>query len=94
VAHAPIAQPLVAPPPVAQPSVVPQSMARGSADSALQQLLEAGRAVKVVVKRSTRDEGLYVVRRAGAEPPTLGAREAVMVLIEPDDGFFTPPKDG
>jgi hypothetical protein len=66
-------------------------MVRGNADAALKQLLESGRAVKVVVKRSARDEGLYVVRRSDAPGQGLGAREAVIVLLEPDEAFFTPP---
>lgn len=73
------------------PSAVPASAIRGNADAALKQLLDSGRAVKVVVKRSARDEGLYVVRRADSHAPALGTREAVIVLLENDDGFFTPP---
>ena len=61
---------------------------RANADSALQQLLASGRAVKVVVKRSARDEELYVVRRAENQAAALGTREAVIVLLEPDDAFF------
>jgi hypothetical protein len=68
-------------------------MVRGSADAALKQLLDSGRAVRVVVKRSARDEGLYVVRRAEGHAPALGTREAVIVLLDADDGFFTPPSD-
>lgn len=84
----------ITPPPVTvAPSAVPVSVVRGSSDAAIQQLLDSGRAVKVLVKRSARDEGLYVVRRAEAHAPALGTREAVIVLLEPDDGFFTPPKD-
>jgi len=64
-------------------------VAHTSPDAALEQLLASGRAVKVVVKRSARDEGLYVVRRAD-QTHTLGTREAVIVLLEPDDGFFDP----
>jgi hypothetical protein len=67
-------------------------VARSSADSALQQLLASGRAVRVVVKRSARDEGLYVVRRAESQAPALGTREAVIVLLLPDDGFFSSEK--
>lgn len=74
--------------PVASPSTAPVSLLRGSAEQALEQLLESGRAVRVVVKRSTRDDGLYVVRRAGPGAAGLGAREAVVVLLEPDEGFF------
>ena len=76
------------------PSAVPVSVVRGSSDAALKQLLDSGRAVKVVIKRSARDEDLYVVRRADSHAPALGTREAVIVLLdsEADDGFFTPPK--
>lgn len=75
-------------------SAAPTSMVRGNTDAALKQLLDSGRAVKVVVKRSARDEGLYVVRRAEGHGPALGTREAIVVLLEPDDGFFTPPDGG
>ena len=78
--------------PEAATSSAPTSALRPNGDAAIRELLETGRAVKVVVKRSTRDDGLYVVRRADGGAPGLGAREAVMVLIEPDDGFFDPPK--
>lgn len=84
----------VAPPPVAQKAAVaantPVSVVRGGPEPALRQLLDSGRAVRVVVKRSTRDEGLYVVRLAGNDKPALGAREAVMVLLESDEAFFKP----
>lgn len=85
-----------APPPVTvkEPtagfSSPPTSMVRSSEDPALRHLLESGRAVRVVVKRSTRDDELYVVRRAQDGAPPLGTREAVIVLLEPDDGFFKP----
>lgn len=61
-------------------------------DATLQQLLESGRAVRVVVKRSARDDSLYIVRRADGHAPSLGAREAVILLTEPDDVFFAPSK--
>jgi len=70
--------------PAVAPSVPP--------DTALQQLLASGRAVKVVVKRSARDEQLYIVRRADSQAPALGTREAVIVLLEPDDAFFESAK--
>jgi len=76
--------------PAIAPSAAPTSMVRGNPDAALKQLLDSGRAVKVVVKRSARDEGLYVVRRADGHGPALGAREAIIVLVEPDEDFFTP----
>jgi len=93
---APLAAPPVAPlaaPPVA-PSAAPPSatVVRAGADAALEQLLASGRAVKVVVKRSVRDEGLYVVRRAENQAAALGTREAVIVLLQPDDDFFSPEK--
>ena len=74
--------------PAATPSAVPVSVMRGSSDAAIKQLLDSGRAVKVVVKRSARDEGLYVVRRADSQVAGLGTREAIVILLEPDDGFF------
>jgi hypothetical protein len=77
-------------PAAAQVSAAPPSVVRGNADAALKQLLDSGRAVKVVVKRSARDEGLYVVRRADSHSPALGTREAVVVLLDNDDGFFAP----
>jgi hypothetical protein len=89
--HPPLAPPPVAAPPAVEPSVAQASIARGAPDEALKQLLDSGRAVKVVVKRSTREEGLYVVRRADGPPTTLGAREAVIILLDPDESFFTPP---
>jgi hypothetical protein len=88
----------VAPPPVREapvplreaPSAMPVSMVRGNADGALRQLLETGRAVKVAVKRSARDENLFVVRRADGSTHALGTREAIIVLLEPDEAFFAP----
>ncbi len=82
----------VAPPTTASVAVMPlpASVMRATSDAALKQLLDSGRAVKVVVKRSARDEGLYVMRRDENHPPALGTREAVIILLEPDDdGFFT-----
>jgi len=85
---APLAAPPVAPS-AAPPSAV---VARDVADAAVQQLLASGRAVKVVVKRSARDEGLYVVRRAENQAEALGTREAVIVLLQADDDFFSSEK--
>jgi hypothetical protein len=80
--------PVTARGPTAAVSSPPTSMVRASDEPALRQLLETGRAVRVVVKRSTRDEELYVLRRAQDGAPPLGTREAVIVLLEPDDDFF------
>jgi len=44
--------------------------------------------VRVLVKRSTRDEELYVVRRPVNGKPVYDAREAVIILLEPDAEFF------
>ncbi|HXK16648.1 MAG TPA: hypothetical protein VNG33_02495 [Polyangiaceae bacterium] len=90
-AHSVAPPALLSAPPSVTPSAPPASASsvRGDgADSALQQLLASGRAVKVVVKRSARDDTLYVVRPADSQAPALGTREAVIVLLEPDDGFF------
>ena len=86
-----VAPPTTAPASVAPPATpLPASVVRATSDAALKQLLDSGRAVKVVVKRSARDEGLYVMRRAENHAPALGTREAVIILLEPDDdGFFT-----
>lgn len=65
---------------------------RDAQNASVQQLLDSGRAVRVVVKRSLRDEGLYIVRRADGHAASLGAREAVMLLLDPDAAFFEPPK--
>jgi hypothetical protein len=79
----------VTPPPA---TVAPPSLVRGSSDAALRQLLDSGRAVKVVVKRSARDEGLYVLRRQSedGQSPGLGTRQAIIVLLDADAGFFEP----
>jgi len=77
-------------PPPAPVTQVPPSAVRDTADSSLQQLLDSGRAVRVVVKRSTRDDGLYIVRRAENAAPALGTREAVVVLLDADADFFEP----
>jgi hypothetical protein len=82
------------PPTSATSSVLPAashgSGPRSSLDPTLRELLEKGRAVKVIVKRSTRDDELYVVRRADGANASLGGKEAVIVLLEPDDDFFDP----
>jgi hypothetical protein len=79
----------------AAPSVVPEEMPSVVftkpgvvTDGALSELLASGRAVRVSIKRSVRDEGLYVVRRADAADKALGTRQAVVILLEPDDDFF------
>jgi hypothetical protein len=71
----------------------PISQARSSDDAVLRQLVSEGRAVRVVIKRSTRDDDLYIVRPAPDGAPGLGMREAVIVLLEPDDGFFKPSSE-
>jgi hypothetical protein len=88
-----------APPPVTSKEPVtgisspPISQARSSDDAVLRQLVSEGRAVRVVIKRSTRDDDLYIVRPAPDGAPGLGMREAVIVLLEPDDGFFKPSSE-
>jgi hypothetical protein len=81
----------------ASPSVVPEEVpsavfpkpgAGVVTDAVIAELLASGRAVRVAIKRSVRDEGLYVVRRAETAEKALGTRQAVVILLENDDGFF------
>jgi hypothetical protein len=59
-----------------------------STSAQLQSLLASGRAVRVSVKRSARDDGLYVVRKiAVGKALPVGAREAILVLPEVDPEF-------
>jgi hypothetical protein len=44
--------------------------------------------VRVAVKRSAIDGSLYVVRPLGGKP-AAGAREALLILSEPDQSFFS-----
>lgn len=53
-------------------------------------LIAQGRAVRVAVKRSAIDGSLYVVRPLGGKP-AAGAREALLILSEPDQSFFAEP---
>jgi hypothetical protein len=90
------------PPPVPQrtpSSVPPGSSGAASAQpsqrtaaivAAQQDLIAQGRAVRVAVKRSALDGALYVVRPLAGRP-TAGAREALLVLAEPDPAFFSDP---
>ncbi len=52
------------------------------------ELLAQGRAVRVLVKRSARDESLYIVRPHATAHVPVGAREAFLVLGEPDADFL------
>lgn len=77
------------------PSVVPEEVPSAVfpkpgvvTESAIAELLASGRAVRVAIKRSVRDDGLYVVRRAEGAEKALGTRQAVVILLEADDGFF------
>ena len=77
------------------PSVVPEEIPSAvfpkpgvATEAAIAELLASGRAVRVAIKRSVRDEGLYVVRRAETAEKALGTRQAVVILLEADDGFF------
>lgn len=84
-----------APPPISASASTPSSApaAAKTNDAALEQLLASGRAVRVAVKRSARDETLYIVRRGDGEVASLGARAAVIVLLDPDDTFFEHTKE-
>lgn len=88
-------------PPHAQPSEPaapsPQQALRpapaGHAASALppgmNELLAQGRAVRVLVKRSARDESLYIVRPHATTHVPVGAREAFLVLGDADPDFLS-----
>jgi hypothetical protein len=61
--------------------------------SSQNELIAQGRAVRVAVKRSAVDGALYVVRPLVGRP-AAGAREALLVLSEPDPAFFSNPVKG
>lgn len=78
-------------PPAASPSVAPGSQASGASLLPSQnELIAQGRALRVAVKRSAIDGALYVVRPLAGRPGA-GAREALLVLAEPDPAFFSDP---
>jgi hypothetical protein len=54
----------------------------------ISELLSQGRAVRVLVKRSARDESLYIVRPHATAHVPVGAREAFLVLGEADPDFL------
>jgi hypothetical protein len=81
------------PPPPPASLVMPAAAPRENLEPDLAALIASGRAVRVLVKRSARDEALYVVRRAASGKPVLDAREAVLVLLEPDAEFFGSTND-
>jgi hypothetical protein len=55
----------------------------------ISELVSQGRAVRVLVKRSARDETLYIVRPLGSGHPPHGAREAFLVLGDADPEFLS-----
>lgn len=59
----------------------------------IERLVAEGRAVRVSIKRSTRDKDLYVVRRLDSKKPPFGSREAFVVLAEPDPSLFSDDQD-
>jgi hypothetical protein len=79
------------PPPRPSASAPPASVqpaAPAVALAAQNELIAQGRAVRVAVKRSALDGALYVVRPLG-EKVASGAREALLILSEPDPAFFS-----
>jgi hypothetical protein len=78
-------------PSVAPLSQVPQSYAPLLASQ--NELIAQGRAVRVAVKRSAIDGALYVVRPLAGRP-AAGAREALLILAEPDPAFFSNQSKG
>ena len=84
-----VTPPVVPASPVAPASSIPAApLSREGVEPELAALVASGRAVRVLVKRSTRDEELYVVRRPVNGKPVYDAREAVIILLEPDAEFF------
>ena len=63
------------------------------ASTDLEKLVASGRAVRIAIKRSTRDKGLYVVRRLEAGKPPFGSREALIVLADGDTSIFSDDQD-
>jgi hypothetical protein len=59
----------------------------------IEKLVASGRAVRVAIKRSTRDKGLYVVRRLEAGKPPFGSREALVVLPDGDLSIFNDDQE-
>jgi hypothetical protein len=79
------------PPPRPQSSPAPSAQPAALAAAALasqNEMIAQGRAVRVAVKRSALDGALYVVRPLGEKVAT-GAREALLILSEPDPAFFS-----
>jgi hypothetical protein len=74
------------PPPASY--VMPIASPPKSLDPELLALVASGRAVRVLVKRSTRDEELYILRQPSNGKPVLEGREALILLLEPDTDFF------
>lgn len=96
----PVSSPVTSSPSAAPPrpsSSVPPALPNRAASSAFpppspglpspNELIAQGRAVRVAVKRSAIDGSLYVARPLGGKPPA-GAREALLILSEPDQSFF------
>jgi hypothetical protein len=82
-----------APPASSSPSAAPATQLPQSHAPLLasqSELIAQGRAVRVAVKRSAIDGALYVVRPLVGRP-SAGAREALLVLAEPDPAFFSSP---
>lgn len=62
--------------------------ASAAAPPGMSELLSQGRAVRVLVKRSARDESLYIVRPHSTAHVPVGAREAFLVLGDADPDFL------
>jgi hypothetical protein len=69
--------------------VMPVASPAKSLEPELAALVASGRAVRVQVKRSARDEELYIVRRPVDGKSVLDGRDALILLVEPDAEFFT-----
>jgi hypothetical protein len=74
----------------ARPAPAPQhaSSAQVAPPPGISELVSQGRAVRVLVKRSARDESLYIVRPHATAHVPVGAREAFLVLGDADPEFL------
>lgn len=88
--HADAAERPAAAPKKVEPRPAPATAAHVAlvAPPGMNELVSQGRAVRVLVKRSARDESLYIVRPHSTAHVPVGAREAFLVLGDADPDFL------
>lgn len=72
----------------ARPSAPHAAAEQAAPPPGISELVSQGRAVRVLVKRSARDESLYIVRPHATAHVPVGAREAFLVLGDADPEFL------